>query len=77
MATWEEWFQSQASKLVDTKTTQPYELQRLRLEALGDMGYYTEGQAGTLRAPGTVAGMTSGTLLLIGGALVLFMFMKD
>jgi hypothetical protein len=77
MATWEEWFQNQAAKLVDTKTTQPYELQRLRLEQLGQMGYYTEGQTGTVPRPGTIAGMTTGTLLLIGGAVMLFVFMKD
>jgi hypothetical protein len=81
MATWEEWIQDIGGKVIgsaaEAKYAQPYEIQRLRLEQLGQMGYYTEGQAGTLRAPGTVAGMPAGTLLLIGGAVLLFMFMKD
>lgn len=81
MATWEEWIQNVGGSLIDKAATaeysQPYEIQRLRLEQLGQMGYYTEGQAGTLQKTGTVAGIPNSTLLLIGGAVVLFMFMKD
>lgn len=77
---WETWIQGVGSKLIgsaaDAKFSQPYEIQKLRLQALGDMGYYTEGQAGMIR-PGTVGGISSGTLLLIGGALLVFMLMKD
>lgn len=78
---WESWFQGVAGKVigsaVDAKYSQPYELQRLRLEALGDLGYYAEGQPGTLRQPGTVGGITTGTLLLIGGIALVFVLMKD
>jgi hypothetical protein len=81
MATWEEWIQNVGGNLIDKAATaeysQPYEIQRLRLEQLGQMGYYTEGQPGTLPRAGTVAGLPTSTLLLIGGAVVLFMFMKD
>ncbi|WP_302172873.1 hypothetical protein [uncultured Hydrogenophaga sp.] len=68
---WEQWFQDVAGSVVktaaDAKFTQPYEIQRLQLQALGQNGlYYPEGR------PATVAGpvISSGTLLLIGGAVL-------
>jgi hypothetical protein len=80
-AGWESWFQGVAGKAigsaVDAKYSQPYEIDKLRIQALGDMGYYNEGQAGTIRKAGTIAGIPSGTLLLIGGAVLLFVLMKD
>jgi hypothetical protein len=78
---WETWFQGVAgsviNKAADAKYTQNYEIERLRLEALGDMGYYAEGQPGTIRQTGTVAGIPTGTLLLIGAAVVAVMLLKD
>lgn len=77
---WESWFQNVAgsviNKAADAQYSQDYELQRLRLQALGETGFYTEGQTGTVRTA-KVAGISPTTLLLIGGAVVLFMFMKD
>lgn len=54
---------------------QPYEVDKLRLQALGQAGYYTEGQPGT-RAPAPPAGLTiTPNMLLLGGALVLVVMM--
>lgn len=50
----------------------------LKMTSLGAGGYYYDGQTGTYRAlPGTVGGMSGGTLLLIGAALVAVMLLKD
>jgi hypothetical protein len=80
-AGWESWFQGVAGKVIgaaaDAKYSQPYEIDKLRIQALGDMGYYNEGQAGTIRQAGTVAGIPTGTLLLIGGIALVFVLMKD
>jgi hypothetical protein len=80
-STWESWIQGVAGKVIgsaaDAKYSQPYEIQRLRLQALGDMGYYAEGQPGTIAKTGTVAGIPTGTLLLIGAAVVAVMLLKD
>jgi hypothetical protein len=76
---WSTWFQNVAGSVIDKAATakyqQPYEIDRLRLQALGEGGFYTEGQPGA-RAP--VGGMNPGTLLLIGGGLlVAFLVLKD
>lgn len=76
---WETWFQDVAgsviNKAADAKFSQPYEIDRLRLQALGETGYYTEGQA--MSKDGGVAGI-SPTVLLIGGAiLVAVLVLKD
>lgn len=52
----------------------------MQLSSLGTNGYYFDGMTGTYRqVPGTVAGlgMSSGTLLLLGGAVLVFMLMKE
>lgn len=50
----------------------------LKMTSLGQGGYYFDGQTGTYRAlPGTVGGMSGGTLLMIGAALVAVMLLKD
>lgn len=80
---WESWIQGVAGNVIgkaaDKTYSQDYELQRLRLQALGDYGYYTEGQPGTIRPmrPGMVAGIPTGTLLLIGAAVVAFVLLRD
>lgn len=78
---WGTWFQDVAGSVIDKAATakyqQPYEIDRLRLQALGETGFYQEGQAGTVRPGGTVAGIQPSTLLLIGGAVVVFMLLKD
>lgn len=76
---WEQWFQDVAGSVVktaaDAKFTQPYEIQRLQLQALGANGqYYPEGRPATSAAPV----FNTGTLLLIGGVvLVAALVLRD
>lgn len=75
---WSTWVQDVGAGLIDkaagAKYVQPYEIQKLQLEALGQTGYYNEGQAGT-RVP--TAGIDPTMLLLIGAAVVAVMLLKD
>lgn len=76
---WSTWVQDVGSGLIDkaagAKYVQPYEIQKLQLEALGQSGYYNEGQAGTRAAASSFNPMM---LLLIGGAvLVAVVMLKD
>lgn len=78
---WSEWFQQQAGNVLGAATqaryVQPYEVQKLRLQALGEAGIYEEGQAGTMRQSGGIAGI-SPSMLLIGGAVILaVVLLKD
>lgn len=79
---WFTWAQDVAggviSKAADAKFVQPYEIEKLRLQALGDLGVYTEGQPGT-RQPAQPAGLTINptTMLLIGGAVLAVMMLRD
>lgn len=47
---WGAWIQrvgeSVINKAADAKYNQPYQIESLKLKALGDAGYYQEGQAG-------------------------------
>lgn len=78
---WEDVFQSVvsdvASKAASAKWVAPYEIQKLQLEALGQSGYYTEGQAGERAATG--AGLTiTPTMLLLGlGVVAVVMLARD
>jgi hypothetical protein len=78
---WESWFQDVAGSVIgkaaDAKYTQPYEIDKLRIQALGDLGYYTEGQAGTKSAPVGVLGMSQGTVLLIGAVVLGVLMLRD
>lgn len=75
---WSTWVQGVSGDLigaaVDAKYRQPYEIQKLQLEALGSTGYYTEGQAGTKPA---ASGGINPTWLLVGGAVLLVFMLKD
>lgn len=79
---WSGWVQGVLGGVVDkyaqSQWVQPYETERMRLQALGQngYGYYTEGQRQPLAAPGTVAGINTGTLLLIGGVIAVVMLLK-
>ncbi len=48
MATWEEWAQNVGGNVINSavsaKYQQPYDIQKLRLQALGEVGIYDEGQ---------------------------------
>ncbi len=76
---WEQWVQdiggSLLNKAADAKWTQPYEVQKLRLQALGELGLYNEGQPQQLQPQGL--GISPGVLLLGVGALVLVFALKD
>lgn len=75
---WSTWVQNVGSGLIDKAASaqyvQPYEIQKLQLEALGQGGYYNEGKAGTRTA--ATAGMNPTVLLLIGAAVVAVVLMK-
>lgn len=77
--TWESWFQDVAgsviNKAAEAKWRQPYEIDRLRLEALGSLGTYTEGQP--MQNAQTRGGMSDGTILLIGAAVVAVLMLRD
>lgn len=78
---WEEFLQDAGKTIInkwsDQQYTQDYELQRLRLQALGQTGYYNEGQPGVgqLTAPATLASMKT-ALLIGGGVLVLVLLLR-
>lgn len=76
---WSTWVQEVGSGLIDkaagAKYVQPYEIQKLQLEALGQTGYYNEGQPGA-RAQ-NAGGFNPTMLLLIGAAVVAIAIMKD
>lgn len=76
---WSTWVQDVGAGLIDkaagAKYVQPYELQKLQLEALGGLGYYNEGQPGA-RVPAQ-GGFNPTVLLLIGAAVVGVMLLKD
>ncbi len=79
---WSGWVQGVLGGVVDkyaqSQWVQPYETERMRLQALGQpgYGYYTEGQRQAMATPGTVGGISTGTLLLIGGVLAVVMILK-
>jgi hypothetical protein len=70
---WATWVQQTAGGLLQAKADatyqQPYEIEKLRLQALGDTGVYNEGQTGVSTTQST--GINTKTALMIGGALVL------
>ncbi len=75
---WSDSIQNWAGSLLDkwgsAQYVQPYEVQKLQLQALGQTGYYTEGQPGARVA---ASGINSSTLLLLGAAVVAVMLLKD
>lgn len=77
---WEEWFQKVGAQVIGdasaAKFTQPYELQKLRYQALGELGLYNEGQPQQV-APAGLFGMSQGAVLLIGVALVAVLVLRD
>lgn len=79
---WGDWFQGVAGSVIDraaqAKYVQPYEIDKMRLQALGDMGYYTEGVPVTGAQQGTaVVGISPPMIMMMAAGLVLVMMMKD
>lgn len=75
---WGDWFRGVLGGVVDkaasAQWTQPYDIQRLQLQALGQNGFYTEGQR---TAAQQAAAMNPTTLLLVGAAVVAVLLLKD
>lgn len=80
---WESWGQAAQQwggliikGAVDKEFYQDFENDKLRLQALGSLGYYDEGQRGVVPLP-SQGQQFPGTLLLIGGAVLLIFLLKD
>lgn len=78
-SSWETWIQGIGNKIADVAAAdkagdQNYELQKLKLQQLGQYGYYTEGQ---LAMRNGAMGIPTGTLLLLGAGLLAVMLLKD
>jgi len=76
---WSDWTQNVAGNLINqwgnAEFVQPYEVQKLQMQALGQLGYFNEGQAGLVANRN---GLTiSPGLLLLAGAVMLVVMMKD
>lgn len=76
---WSTWTQNVAGNLInkaaDSKWTHPYEIQKMQLQALGQLGMYQEGQASVTANRN---GLTiSPTLLLIGAVAVIVIMTRD
>lgn len=80
-SSWETWIQNAGSNLlggyIKNQTRDPNELQKMQMQALGQNGYYIEGQTGQIRSLNYSSGLPSGTLLLLGAGLIAFMLLKD
>lgn len=80
MSDWSTWIQDVGAGVVDrwanAKYSQPYEVEKLKLQALGDTGYYVEGRPGTAQ-PVRVTGLDTSTVLLLGAAVVAVLMLKD
>lgn len=79
MDDWSTWAQDVSAKLIgqwgNAEFVQPYEVQKLQMQALGQLGYFNEGQAGLVANRN---GLTiSPGLLLLAGAVMLVVMMKD
>lgn len=70
----QQWLGGLVDKWGTAQYVQPYEVQKLQLQALGQTGLYTEGQ---LQQRAALGGISSTTLLLVGAAVVAVMLLKD
>ncbi len=79
-SSWETWIQGAGTQLlggyIQNETRDPLALDKLRIQALGQYGIYNEGQAGIYRT-GQMGGINPTMLLLMGGAIVAVMLLKD
>lgn len=70
---WGTWAASMSDKLlgaaIDSKVNNPHEIEQLRINKLGALGYYSEGQVGA-------AGGLPPVFLLVGAALALYLIVK-
>jgi expansin (peptidoglycan-binding protein) len=72
---WESFFQGIAGSVASGYSQQQsnaFELEKAKIQYLGNNGYYTAGQPGVAGA----AGINSGTLLLLAAAVALYLVLK-
>lgn len=79
---WQTTAQNWGSLLIDrwsqAEYLQPYEVQKLRIQALGERGYYEEGQQGAFQPINHQGGVTiTPTMLMLGGVALIFVMMQD
>lgn len=80
---WQTTIQDWGGTLIDrwsaAEWVQPYEVQRLHLQALGTAGMYQEGQPNMRHTGGANRGLTiTPDFLLLGGAVaIVFLLMRD
>lgn len=72
-STVQNWGTTLLNGYANAKYVQPYEVEKLQLQALGQAGLYNEGQPGVYVPPPAI---NSTTLLLIGAAVVAFMMLS-
>lgn len=75
-SSWETWIQRVGGNVVDAWSSstyqQPYELQKMRIQSLGERGYYPEGKP--MAQPGSMNGISP--IMLIGGVLLLVLLLR-
>lgn len=73
---WGDWTQQQLGNILGLAANKKYVLdpqtEAAKWQALGEMGYYKEGQAGTVQQ-----GTIPPTMLLLGLGLVVVLMLKD
>lgn len=76
---WSTWAQDVSKGLIgawsNAKYVQPYEVQKVQMQALGQLGYFNEGQAGLVANRNGL--QISPGLLMIGGIVLVVMMMKE
>lgn len=78
---WDSWMQQVGGGVIDKWASatyqQPYEIQKLKIQALGEQGYYSEGQPGATSAQRQGFALTPGVMLLAGAAVLAVVLLKD
>lgn len=77
---WDTWIQGVGGNMIGKATaaaySQPYEIQKMKIQALGTNGLYTEGKAGILKPGAAVVGIPTNLLLIGGAALLAVLLLK-
>ena len=73
------WVGQGIDAFIAKKVTQPYEIDKLKLQTFGDYGFFNDGQNGLYPAGAMGQRSAFPTGLLIGGAVLvgIFMLVKD
>ncbi len=78
-SSWESWIQGVGKTVIDgyasANWTQPYELQKMQIQAQGRGGLYTEGQPVNYERP--LGGISPAILLLAGAAVLALVMLRD